>query len=653
MKWCAAGLVSCAALVARPVVARAADAAAPPPAAPAKTRDVAPAPDAGAAPAASAPSTPQIAAAPVDTAQTRATQSPPAGATPGSPTSVPGLPAKDGTPAVAPAKDGPPAATPATPTIHPKPPTEKQLKETAEFVDMPAAAGSVPPKPKPVTDEKEAPGYIPGYRRVQALSLSPNAPQGPWTVPGITPTYGERTPSQGLRFDFHGYLQMPVRAGIGSRPGAAAGQSSTTLHGDPLLPGSSFGWFDQTPTSPWPWAQLNFVVGNDVVQATAILGAWNIGESMTASTYFQAPAQVWFNDVFLTYTPKTGPIGVKFVVGSFPERYGYMAQYTLGAYPAPFIGFIRGVGGTTTVTFPFEYDLDLKLEAGFKGDINHPPATLAPSPSNNFSSPAYGSTFAGHGHASLSYKQTYTLALHFIDEFEQDNRRDHIDDPATPQIESSVPGDGTLRIAGADVTINGGRFGYFYGGAVSVEAHNAMPLDDLVQVLNTGGGKLLLQRYLGSNSNGNGGLLMFGSQYTLSLGTLLRYPQEFWGEGPDLIVSLFGIYASTHSPDPAFDGRQMFKYGAELTYSVLPWLALSGRVDHVLPDTSNGQESFAVFSPRLIFRSGWQARETLSLQYAAYALGDKVIVNGDNRLMNSPSGHPDTQMLALSATMWW
>ncbi len=536
-----------------------------------------------------------------------------------------------------------------------KPPTEKQKRETDQFVDMPGAvAAGAPTKAPPVVDDKKEPGYIPGYRPVSSLSLSPNAPMGPWAVPGTIPTYGERTPSQGLRFDFHGYLQMPVRAGIGSRPNAGPGQSSTTLHGDPVLPGASFGWFDQTPTVPWPWAQLNFVVGNDTVQATAIVGAWNIGESMTASTYFQAPAQVWFNDAFLTYTPKTGPIGVKIVVGSFPERYGYMAQYTLGAYPAPFIGFIRGVGGTTTVSFPFEYDLDLKLEAGFKGDINHPPVDLAPSPSNNFSSPAYGSTFAVRtGTRSLTYRQTYTLSLHYIDAFEQDNRRDNVDDPATPQVESASPGDGSLKVAGVDLTINGGRFGYFYGGVVSIEAHDAEPLDDLVQVLNTGGGKLLLQRYLGDNSNGNGGLLMFGTQYTVSLGTLLRYPQEFWGEGPDLLVSVFGIYGSTHSQDPAFDGRQMFKYGTELTYSILPWLALSGRFDHVIPNTSDMSQSFAVFSPRVIFRSSWQARETLSLQYAAYALGDHVVVNGDTRLMNSPSGHPDTQMLALAATMWW
>jgi len=151
-------------------------------------------------------------------------------------------------------------------------------------------------------------------------------------------------------------------------------------------------------------------------------------------------------------------------------------------------------------------------------------------------------------------------------------------------------------------------------------------------------------------------MLLLGTQYTVSLGTLLRYPTEFWGEGPDLLVTLFGVYGGTNSDDPTFDGKKMFKYGTEITYSVLPWLAISGRIDHVVPDTRDLQTSFAVFSPKLVFRNDWHGSwrgGTLSLQYAAYALGDRVVVNGDTRLMNNPSGRPDTQMFAIFATLGW
>ena len=552
-------------------------------------------------------------------------------------------------------------------------PTARQLKETAPFIDMPESIPS-PGQSRGPGEPEDGPALqswvsprLPGG--VVALALAVRAAGLHWPGPGITPVFGSHAPDDGLRFDFHGYMQIPVRMGIGSRPNATADQSSVTLHGDPVVPGSSFGWFDQTPTVPWPWAQVNFVVGNDVVQATAILGAWNFSESMTASTYFQNPAQVWFAQGFLTYTPKIqSPIGVKIVAGAYPERYGAMAEYrtgciwqtavcSTGAYPTPFIGYVRGLGSTATVTFPFEYDLDLRLEAGFKGDINHPPTGLAPSPSNNFASASQGATFAGHAHAALTYQQKYTLTLHYIDAFEHDDRPDGFDDPSTTETNEAVDtADGHLSVAGADATVNGERFGYLYLGAAKVTGTNVEHLNDLLQVLNTGSGKLLMQRYFGQEGHGNGTLLHFGTQYTISLGTLLRYPTEFWGEGPDLMVSVFGFFASTTSDDPTYDGKKMFKYGAELTYSVLPWLAVSGRFDHVVPDTRDMQQSFLVFSPKLIFRNNWEGTYrggTLSVQYAGYVLGDHVVVNGDTRLMNNPSGRPDTQMLAIAATLGW
>ncbi len=551
-------------------------------------------------------------------------------------------------------------------------PTARQLKETEPFIDMPEAIPSPSQAASPSTpskDRRATPGYLAGYREVPSLSLSPYAPQGYWNAPGITPVFGSHAPDSGLRVDFHGYIQVPVRMGIGSRPNAGPDQNTITLHGDPVVPGASFGWFDQTPTLPWPWAQVNFVVGNDVVQATAIMGAWNFSESMTASTYFQNPAQVWFAQGFLTYTPKIpSPIGVKIRAGAYPERYGPMAQYdtgciwqtavcSTGAYPTPFIGYVRGLGSTVTVTFPFEYDLDLRLEAGFKGDINHPPTDLAPSPSNNFASASQGSTFAGHAHAALTYRQKTTLTLHYIDAFEHDDRPDGFDDPSTTETNEALDtADGRLQVAGADLTVNGDRYGYLYLGGAKVEGHNVEHLNDLLQVLNTGSGKLLMQRYFGQEGHGNGTLLLFGTQYTISLGTLLRYPTEFWGEGPDLMVSVFGLYAGTTSDDPSFDGKQMVKYGTELTYSVLPWLSLSGRFDHVIPDTKDMGQTFMVFSPKLTFRNNWQGAwrgGTLSLQYAAYVLGDHVIVNGDTRLMNNPSGRPDTQFVAIAATLAW
>ena len=131
------------------------------------------------------------------------------------------------------------------------------------------------------------------------------------------------------------------------------------------------------------------------------------------------------------------------------------------------------------------------------------------------------------------------------------------------------------------------------------------------------------------------------------------YRTEFWGEGPDLHVSLFGIYGHVNSSVEEFDDKYMLKYGTELTYSPFQYMALSGRFDHVMPDFDNDSRSFGVFSPKVIFRSDWNTREALTLQYATYFLGSDVRVEGDNRLTNNPSGKPDRHMVAIYGSMWW
>ena len=38
-------------------------------------------------------------------------------------------------------------------------------------------------------------------------------------------------------------------------------------------------------------------------------------------------------------------------------------------------------------------------------------------------------------------------------------------------------------------------------------------------------------------------------QYSFSFGQLFHYPQAFWGDGPDLIGTIFGMYNQVKAPD--------------------------------------------------------------------------------------------------------
>ena len=139
----------------------------------------------------------------------------------------------------------------------------------------------------------------------------------------------------------------------------------------------------------------------------------------------------------------------------------------------------------------------------------------------------------------------------------------------------------------------------------------------------------------------------------MSLGTLLRYPMEFWGEGPDLSVSVFGIYgrAARERETPAH--RNMLKVGAEGVYSLSEYVVLALRLDEVRPDLAVAGRSFAIVTPKLILRSGWLTRESLTVQYSYYGLGRDVRVEGDRRLVSLTSATADRQLVAIYGTLWW
>ncbi len=538
-----------------------------------------------------------------------------------------------------------------------------------EFRDTPVEAL---PKPKviaPTEDERKEPGYMPGYRREAQISLPATSLQFSTVLPtGITPQSTAVSPSSHeFKMQFSGYLQGGLRAGIGHRDNANSQQHSMTLHADPVVAGASYGWFDHTNIVPGPWAQLNFKYGNDVVSANAVIGAWGTTEAMNAGGNFMPNVQQWFTDAYLSYTPKVAPVNLTVKAGVYRERYGSMGQYTDGVYGVPTIAVINGVGSTTTIELPFEGDFTVRAEAGLKGTFNRAMPGLVPEGSNENARPIEGSTYAAHGHLGFGYKDIWPT-FHIIHAFSQDDRSDNYDDTSTPTYDPQTRKDGTLDVVGVDVKVVGGRFGHFVASTEHVSGKNMTSMSNLVQILYSGTGRDFNERYWGYYSNGTGTLSIAALQYTLSLGTLLRYPEEFWGDAPDLIVSVFGIYAHSTSAAARPPGmipalrnadnyglgnRDMLKAGVETVYSVASWLAIGDRLDWVAPALGDSTKSYEVLTQKLIIRSDWTAREALVLQYSGWILGDNVKVNGDNRLMNYTSAKPDQHMLAIYGTMWW
>jgi hypothetical protein len=234
--------------------------------------------------------------------------------------------------------------------------------------------------------------------------------------------------------------------------------------------------------------------------------------------------------------------------------------------------------------------------------------------------------------------------------------------------------DGDIQIVGADLRLNLARFGHLYGAYSNVKATSARVVGRIVEVLNTRGGPGLMQNYLGQNSGGTGTLNIIGGQYDLSVGRLVSYPVPFSGDGPDIYFSLFGIYAGIKSNDVAMDDTSKLKFGAEGTYSLLPWLAVGMRYDNVRPGApastggltainanapfieqpaTEDDFAFQVYSPRIIFRSDWQARDQVVLQYSRFQNGTLTAARQGYPAVEDLSVIPDKDVISLSANMWW
>jgi hypothetical protein len=191
----------------------------------------------------------------------------------------------------------------------------------------------------------------------------------------------------------------------------------------------------------------------------------------------------------------------------------------------------------------------------------------------------------------------------------------------------------------------------------------------VIEVLNARGGPELIDRYLGPNSRGSGSLTTVGGQYDLSVSRMM-YGDKYQGKSSDVLVSVFGVGTNVQSsdkdrgPDPAtglpstarpklYDNVTKLKVGGELTYSMLSWLALSGRFDHVRLHGGDNQQALNIISPRLLFHTGWLSRDEFVLQYSHFTYGTKVYPRTGSPALVDTTVKPDQDVFVLSAVFWW
>ncbi len=532
-------------------------------------------------------------------------------------------------------------AVPAAPVVPAKGATT-ELAEAAEKEKGDELSSTVEAKPAAEVDAGEQQSStVLKARHKPALGLALDAPEIASLPGGVTPAYGRHAGrGEDWQFGFHGIVFLPLRVGLGKRENPGSAQKATVLHAPPRVPGD-FETFGYTTTVPNPWTQLNFSYGNQSVMATVIIAARTV---RNANGYFDPPDMLGINDAFLTFAVplESERFDLAINLGAFANRYGHMGAHDLGRYGTPLIARISGTGLTATGTMGMG-DLDLLFEAGIKGQFNKAPVGVEPAGWNGFADPNVGSSYAGHGHLSVRYKELAVFTGHLISAFTRDDRASADDIP-----------DGRIIVGGADGRLMMGRFGHLFLGAAYTDAKTARAVSNVVRVLNAPGGPGLMREYLGAESNGTGSLFTGGGQYDFSLGNFLRYPDHFEGDGPDLLLSVFGIGTRVTSPnDKVFDGITKLKVGGELGYSALSWLALGARYDHVVRNLDDPKQSTAIATGRLILHSDWNSRDQVVLQYSYYKNGAATAVREGYPPVDDLTIVPDAHVLSLTASMWW
>jgi len=496
-------------------------------------------------------------------------------------------------------------------------------------------------------DDASQAGYVPGDRRAFRLGLAPQAPQAPALPGGLTTPPAAPSPPDDWTFNFRGFMSAALRVSRGGRDNPTANQSAITLHTLPRIV-DSYGMFSGTNTPQGSWVDLTFEYGNSVVTAHAKLTTWKPagGVDWTA-----VGSQNFVDEAYLTYHAiPAGKLRLEWTAGAFRNIYGGLGQYSVGQYNAQIIGMPFGIGETLTAQYDIDDTYTLHLEHGIMGRLGKSAPGVVPLAENGGANPALPSSWVHHAHAGLARKGDipFVLGLHYLTNWAQDER-DQQDDPRTFTIDESRRPDPKMDVYGFDLRMLDNWLGNFAIAGAYADAKYAALLTGL-NFFGAYTGEHMTKRFFGPQGGGTAKMFVAGFEYVLSWGRLLRHPQPFGGEGPDLTTSVFADVASIDSKDPDFNGRKLYKFGTEVTYRFCSWLAVSGRADHVAPNSKDLQESFYVLSPKLIFKTDWLSHEQVTLSYTRWLYGAHTHGEFPD---NFTRGQLDNEMYALSFGMWF
>jgi hypothetical protein len=541
---------------------------------------------------------------------------------------------------------GAPTQSPAAPAATPAAATDKPPEAPAQATT--GAAGAASPSTTPKGDSLPNAGYIPGYRQLGTLGMPPHTPRTGALPGGMTPGYGAPLPSQKWTFTWNGFMTASLQFSGNERPTTQPGQTKLVFHVPPATV-DEYASFVGTNTVPGQWVQMNFIYGTPSVSANVTLTTWNPAD---ASTYYQIGSEQFINNAYMSFSKiPIGPATLRAQLGYFYNTYGNLGAYGLGMYTNSIVGGVRGVGEDLIAESALSDSTTLALEDGFMGSRNGAaPLSIINSGQNGTGNTTWPASWIHHAHLGIERKGDLTLRarFHYIQNWAQDDRSQRqLDNVTTHQLDESYIKDGHLNVYGADFSVGSPVYGYLGFGAAYVSGHNATLLKGLTTF--GGDGTDLDQRWWGQPTGGTGTLTVAGANFSTSLAKIVSYPTPFNNDGPDVVVNTGFIIAKSTSSIALYD-RVRHKYGLDVLYTFLPYVGVGMRADRVVPTSKDSEETFHVLAPRLVFRTGWNSHEAITLLYAKWFYGPHTHAEASSVLQPD---RRDDQLFALNVNLWW
>ena len=541
-----------------------------------------------------------------------------------------------------PATTGSATASAQAPAAQPAPGTPSSGSSSSEEEEEQPVVGPYDHWIRDPSDPQEQPhkyiGEIPVSR--QGLGLDAGALQTGGLIIPPQPTRVYAAHPNG--FAYSGFLRAPMRLGLGSGSALPEGVNSTRIHSPPRVPDSDYTNWQYTNNVSSPWAEMVFAYGNAMMTGNVAVATYNFTDSSYENLTAQRGIyQAWVN-VFLPelFGPRGG---IMANIGGFNAGYGGFGRYDAGVYETYLFGRTHVTGYTATAFYDVTDDLTLHFEQGFGARLDTLLLT-AGVPQVDYL--PYGGpvqqypTILNHVHAGVTYQENYRLAAHYLRSW-------------TQAAETPEAGDGSETSFGGEFRWMDSKFGDGMIGYARLNAKNALRVAGAYEALHAWEGWALRDSFFGygGNSTGNGHIDTIAGQWSFSVPKYVLWPMDFYGEGPDLIITLFGMYNHVGSSDPLFAGAtQKLKFGGMLTYTPLSWFGAGIRYDLVQPDMNDSRYSFQEVSPRIIFSTEFSSHEQIIVQYTHYMLKDRT------RLVDpfdQQKATPDKDVITIVAEMYW